>query len=209
LSDTVFAPEDTAAAFRFAAFWWRSLVGAVEEDQWGAPGLGEWTVKELVAHGNRAFKTVVEYVEGGVKDPTPIFTAADYVRTVLGEETPHVHIAERGRQEAAAVDDVVTATDELAEAALRIVATRPGDTDVHLFVGEMELGQYLATRVMELVVHGLDLSRAIGLPTNPPPAALDITLRLLVDLASAEHTAAMINLLTGRPAALPLPNLLE
>lgn len=209
MTDRVFDPEETAAAYRFAAHWWRSLVGAIEDDQWALPGLGEWSVKELVAHGNRAFKTVNEYLEGDTKDPTVLFTAADYVRTVLGEETPHVHIAARARDEAAARDDWVTATDELAEEALRQVAARPGDTTVHLFVGEMELGQYLATRVMEVVVHGLDLSRAIGLPTTPPTAALSVTLAVLLDLAPADDQAAIVRLLTGRDAPLPLTNVLD
>ena len=47
--------------------------------------LGEWTVRELVAHGARAFKTVAEYVEGEPKDPTRIATAAEYFRIVLAE----------------------------------------------------------------------------------------------------------------------------
>ena len=44
MEDTTFDPEATAAAYRFAVHWWRSLVGATEGEQWDQPGLGEWTV---------------------------------------------------------------------------------------------------------------------------------------------------------------------
>ncbi len=209
MEDTTFDPEATAAAYRFAVHWWRSLVGATEGEQWDQPGLGEWTVRELVAHGNRALSTVTDYLQGDTKDPTEIHTAADYFRIVLAEETPHLHIAARARQEAAATDDLLMATDELAEAALGEVAARPGDTVVHLFVGEMHLGQYLATRIVELVAHGLDLSRAIGLPTTPPAVATRVALAVLTDLASADDLAALVQLLTGRDAVFPLTHVLD
>ena len=38
---------------------------------WDEPGLDAWTARELVVHGDRAYRTVVEYLEGEVKDPTP------------------------------------------------------------------------------------------------------------------------------------------
>lgn len=202
MPDQLFEDGVTADAFRFASHWWRSIVGAVDDHQWDLPGLGEWTVRELVAHADRAYRTIVEYVEGDTKDPTEIPSAAAYFRTVLAEQTPHVHIAARGRSDAAARSDWLVATDELADQAERTVAERPGDTIVHLFVGEMRLDQYLATRVVELVVHGLDLSAAIGLPTNPPPEAMRVALLVLVDLADADQTAEVLRLLTGRQASL-------
>ena len=58
------------------------------------------------------------------------------------------------------------------------MAARAADTIVHLFVGEMTLDQYLATRVVELVVHGLDLAAAIDLPTPAPGAAARVVARL-------------------------------
>src|SRR3954470_5667157 len=111
MADRTFDDLDALAAFREAAHWWRSLVGGVDDHQWGLPGLGDWTVRELVAHGARAFKTVSDYVEGDVKDPTRIDTAAQYFRIVLAEQTPHIHIANRARKEAQMETDWVEATD--------------------------------------------------------------------------------------------------
>jgi len=208
MTDRTFTFDETAGAFREAAHWWRSLVGGIDDHQWDLMALGEWNVRELVAHTNRAFKTISEYLQGDVKDPTRIDTAAQYVRVVLAEQTPHVHISARARREARDRDDWVVATDELAADALQIVDNMPADKDLHLFVGEMRLDQYLATRVMELVVHGSDLSEVIRIPAAPPVRAARVTLDVLLDLSTAEDLGSIARLLTGRAGSLPLANVL-
>ncbi len=211
MADPIFERDEVTAAFRYASHWWRSLVGAVEDERWDGPALGEWTVRELVAHTNRAYKTILTYVEGDVKDPTPIGTAPEYFRIVLAEETPHVHIAARARQEVReyAGADPVVVTEALAAKAVKLVDAAPADTVMHLFVGEMVLPQYLATRVVELVVHGLDLAAAIALPTEPPVEAANVALATLVALARPSDLSSMLRLLTGRAADLPLRNVLS
>ena len=209
MADHLFEMHETAGAYRAASHWWRSLVGGVDDHQWDQAALGEWSVRELVAHTNRAYKTVLDYVTGDVKDPTPIYSAAGYFRLVLAEETPHVHIAERGRQEAAALADPVATTDGLAGSVDAFLAKAAADTPMHLFVGEMQLDQYLATRVVELVVHGLDLSAAIDLPTNPPTHAMRVAITVLLELAGDDDLASVARLLTGRAASLPLTNVLD
>lgn len=199
MSDTAFTIEVTADAFRFASHWWRSIVGAVDDDGWDRPGLGEWTVRELVAHADRAYRTVIDYLTGETVDPTPIATAAEYFRIVLAEETPHVHIAARAKREATTHEDWVVATDELALHCEKLIVDTPGDAICHLMVGEMELAQYLATRVVELVVHGMDLADAIGLEVNPPPASAQVVVQVLLDLAGEAGMAHGIRALTGRP----------
>ena len=208
MADHIFDAGETAAAFRYASSWWRSVVGAIDDHQWDEPAVGEWTVRELVAHGDRAYKTVLEYLEGDTKDPTEIYSAASYFRTVLAEQTPHVHIAARARREALEHRDWLAATDELGEQAERLVTMRAGDTPVHTFVGEMLLDQYLATRIVELVVHGLDLSAAIDLPTSAPRSATRIALSVLLDLASDDEQSDILRRLTGRQASASLRNLL-
>ena len=208
MADHIFESHETLSAFHGASRWWRSIVGAVDDHRWEQAALGEWSVRELVAHTNRAYKTVIDYTQGDVKDPTTIYSAAGYFRTVLGEETPHVHIANRARREAAEREDWMAATDELGDEAERTVSALSGEAPVHTFVGEMMLDQYLATRVVELVVHGLDLSAAIDLPTPPPVDAGRVALTVLLDLAVADDIGGILRLLTGRPASLPLANVL-
>jgi hypothetical protein len=204
----VFDFAEVATAFRYASQWWRSVVGAVDERRWDQAALGEWSVRELVAHTNRAYKTLIAYADGEVKDPTPIDTAAGYFRIVLAEQTPHMHIAARARKEAAEHDDWVVATDEVATVAGRLLDDLAPHHTMHLFVGEMPFDQYLATRVVELVVHGIDLAAAIDLPTTPPVESAKVALIVLFDLAEPDDVASVLRLLTGRPASLPLANAL-
>jgi uncharacterized protein (TIGR03083 family) len=201
MSDNVFSIEETSDAFRFASHWWRSIVGAVDDEGWDRPGLGEWTVRELVAHTDRAYRTVIDYLTGDTVDPTSIATAAEYFRLVLAEETPHVHIAARAKREAVEHDDWVATTDELALHCEKLIVDTPGDAICHLMVGEMALAQYLATRVVELVVHGLDLADAIGLEVNPPPVSAEVAVRVLLDLAGDAGMGTAIRALTGRPVS--------
>lgn len=208
MADRTFTMAESSEAFRAAAHWWRSLVGGIEDHQWALMALGEWNVTELVAHTSRAFTTVVDYSRGSVKDPTPIASAAEYFRIVLAEETPHLHIAARARTEASAHTDWLQATDDRWAAAAQVIDNTPGEQLMHLFVGEMPLRQYLATRVVELAVHGLDLGTAIGIPSNPPPAAARLALEVLLDLSTGDDTTSLLRLLTGRDGRLPLTNVL-
>lgn len=211
MSDPIFERDEVTAAFRFASHWWRSLVGAVTDDRWPQPALGEWNLIELVAHTNRVYTTLLDYVEGPTKDPTPIASASQYLRIVLAEQTPHVHIAERGRQEAARYGgrDPIVMTENLAARALKLVEAAPAETVMHLFVGEMVLPQYLATRIVELVVHGTDLSTAIGLPSDPPKEAVRIAHSVLAALATPADLVGLVRTMTGRQPARPLRNLLD
>ena len=61
MADRTFSADEATAAFREAAHWWRSLVGGIDDHQWDQHGLGDWTVRQLVAHGARAFRTVADY----------------------------------------------------------------------------------------------------------------------------------------------------
>jgi hypothetical protein len=208
MTDRTFTHAETLGAFRQAAHWWRSLVGGVEDHQWDQGGLGEWSVRELVAHGGRALRTVADYLTGDTKDPTEVPTAAEYFRIVLAEQTPHVHIANRARAESREHPDWILATDQLWTAADLALARATGATAVHTFVGEMRLDQYLATRVVELVVHGTDLARAIDLPSPPPFDAAKVAVGVLVDLSTAEDLATIGRMLTGRRGNPPLANVL-
>lgn len=89
-----------------------------------------------------------------------------------------------------------------------------GEWDVRALVGHtsrslltveaylaMRLSDYLPTRTFELVVHTLDLARALGLRLEPPPAAATAALHLAVDLAVAGDAAGTLLLTaTGRGA---------
>ena len=67
--------------------------------------------------------------------------------------------------------------------------------------GGIRLSAYLPTRVFELVVHGLDICRAVGREDAPPLAAQRLALGLAGDLAAARGLGPELLLaLTGRSA---------
>lgn len=209
MADRTFDYDQVRTAFRYASQWWRSIVGAIPDEQWDRPALGEWSVQELVAHTSRAYRTIPEYIGGDVKDPTPIATAAEYFRVVLAEETPHLHIAARGKREATLETDWVSAIDRLANEVVALVDSLPADKELHLFVGVMHLDQYLVTRITELIVHGLDLAAAIDMPTEPPVEASRMVADLFLDLARPSDLSGIIRLLTGRTTSQPLTHVLD
>jgi hypothetical protein len=103
----------------------------------------------------------------------------------------------------------VSATDDLAARAGTLVERSAPDLPMHLMVGEMQLDQYLATRVVELVVHGLDLARALDIATPAPIESARVALTVLLDLASGDDVSQVVRLLTGRTADLPLTHVLS
>lgn len=142
---------ETAAAgpFYAASQFFVDAVAAVPPDFYERRWSDEWTVLDLIAHGNRANVLVVEYYER----PVPV-AGPEYV---LPE-----NVAARGRQ--AALDlgtDPVAAVRAASERALSVVASAPDDATVGTPFGEQVLDVYLESRIAELVLHGLDLDSGV------------------------------------------------
>lgn len=199
MADRTFTRDEAVSAFGIAATWFVGAVRAVEDHQWDLPGVGEWTVRELVAHTVRAFRTVDQYLDGTARDPTPLPSAAAYFRTVLAEDDPHRHIAERARREVPDLgDEPVGVAEELADRVSRIIDRAPAPTLVHTFVGVIALPDYLATRVVELVVHTLDLAAALGLDLPVPPLPGRMAIQVMADLVDDDYMADVLFAVTGR-----------
>ena len=93
-------PLDERAAFQRAAAWFRSTVDRVG-DRWDQPGLGEWTVRDLVGHTSRSLVTVETYLDAEPGEVTVGSAVAYYVAVRQASSGPAV--AERGRQAGAAL----------------------------------------------------------------------------------------------------------
>ncbi|MDQ6697342.1 MAG: maleylpyruvate isomerase N-terminal domain-containing protein [Actinomycetota bacterium] len=199
MADRSFTHNEAVAAFGLASDCFLGAVRTIDDDQWELPGLGEWNVRELVAHTVRAFRTVDQYLDGTVRDPTPLASAAEYYRMVLAEDQPHIHIAVRARREAPDLgDDPIATAETLADQARRSGERAPAATPVHTFVGVIALADYLATRVVELVVHTLDLAAALGLDLVVPPAPARMAVQVLTDLVDDDYLGDLLLALTGR-----------
>ncbi len=192
---------DERAAFRAASAWFLTTVDGVG-DRWSEPGLGEWTVRDLVGHTSRSLVTVETYLAAEPGEVT-VASALDYYLAIREASTGPA-VAERGRQAGAAMGaDPVGFLAGLAERVLAKVESAADDAFVATIAGGMRLIDYLPTRTFELVVHTADLAAALDAPSDPPAEAADSALHLAAQLAR-EHGAAVDVLLalTGRR---PLP----
>jgi hypothetical protein len=96
------------------------------------------------------------------------------------------------------IDPLGEAENTIAQV-LALVASTADDDPVNTFAGQITLIEYLATRVVELGVHTLDLQRATGQSPELHPDTSAVVLSVLTQLASP---APLILALTGR-ASLP------
>lgn len=191
----------TAEHLREAAYAYADLVARIRPDQWAGPGLGEWDLRALVGHTSRSLVTVETYL-GQPAETERLTSPAAYLSAVATVDPATV--AGRGRAAGAALgDEPAGLVRDLVDRVLPLVA---GDDDplVTTALGGMRLRQYLPTRTFELVVHGLDIARAAGLPAPAyGPALLGEVLTLTAEAAVLGGRGPELLLaLTGRS---PLP----
>ena len=180
-------------AFGAASRFFVEAVGLVPASAWPQRGLGNWTVVELVAHGNRAHTTVEEYL----LRPRPAEPAGS---SYFSDEA----VAKRGRAAVAALGaDPAAAVAAASERSIALVDRTPANATLGSPAGTMALGAYLPSRIAELTVHGLDVAAAVGLELAAPPLALVESLRFVTGrLVKKGEGEAVLLALTGR-AQLP------
>ena len=178
-------PRTSVAAFAAEC---RSIVGTLEgipADAWDRPALGQWTLHELVAHLLRAITRVPAYLDQPVEGNTDAGSLPDrvsYFQMDLAGQAPA--IAERARQDAASLDRarVVETFTRATQEALGRIGALPVDHVMQTLRGPMLLEEYLATRVLELVVHHMDVRAALDLPPESDPTAARLTMAILEGL---------------------------
>ena len=194
------------AAFVEASEFVLEVIDAVEDPQWELPGLGMWTVRELAVHTSRAWTTLILYA--GRTGEVTIHSSVEYFVAALSSG-PDVHdqVAQRSREQAASLAEPVSQdAHRLFREAENVLERTPADQVMATFAGGIRLVDYLPTRVVELVVHGIDLCAAVGRSPAVPVGAMELTLEVLVDLATERPAildpADLVRALTGRA---PLP----
>lgn len=199
--------DDVTALYLDAADTFVQLVERVRPHQWSARGLGVWNVRALTGHTSRAMVTVLTYLDrpATTEDvPTP----DRYFALIAGQTANEQAVAARGRQagEALGADPakaVQVLRDEVAD---RLRGADP-DSVITTIAGGMRVRAYLPTRTFELVVHSLDIARAIGSTVTFAPEVethvAELAARVAVDLG---HGRALLETLTGRRAWPPGAN---
>jgi uncharacterized protein (TIGR03083 family) len=173
---------------------------AIGPQHWDRQGaLGDWSVRELTAHTLRAFITIDGYLSAQPTTDRVLADASEYYQTVLTDVSVHQGVNARARQAGRQLIDPLGEAENTIAQVLALVASTADDEPVNTFAGQITLVEYLATRVVELGVHTLDLQRATGQLPELHPDTSAVVLSVLTQLASP---APLILALTGR-ASLP------
>jgi uncharacterized protein (TIGR03083 family) len=187
-------------SFGIASEAFIGLVGRIDAEQWGDPGLGVWTVRDLVGHTSRAISTVETYLAA---EPAPVMNVPDaetYYSEVMERYTDNDAIAARGvaAGEQLGEDPVATLT-ALVVRASAAASAEPPDRLVSIGPLGIPFAEYLRTRVFELVVHGFDIARATGLEHGIPESVIAETAALAARVAARKGRGDEVLLaLTGR-----------
>lgn len=141
--------------------------------------LGDWTVRELIAH----LAVVVDHVCDIVERPAPAAREISLPNWPFATVSAAARVDEVVREAADGVagDAPAALLDEAAERWARVVPGAPDDRLVATRVGAMRLDDFLVTRCVELVVHADDLAAATGLEVRHERQALATATRLLAD----------------------------
>ncbi|MDY6996285.1 MAG: maleylpyruvate isomerase N-terminal domain-containing protein [Actinomycetota bacterium] len=193
--------------FASAVGGFTELARLIPDSAWDGPGLGEWTVRDLVGHTSRALTTVSTYLQhptdrAADTDAVGYYVAVREIAAGLGS----ADVAERGRQAGRDLGEhPVAAIEALAARALADVDDAADADPVLEVIGglRIRLGAYLPTRTFELAVHCLDIAGAVGIDRSPPAAVLAdaAALAARVGVALGAGPAVLLTL-TGR-ATLP------
>ena len=189
--DTTFPERD---AFALAAASVLDLAGSPEVARaWEAPSALEgMTVGGLAGHLVVAVEMTLTLMDrpvppdAEVADPYAFFGDNRLEGPAAADERARRIVAGAEDMGAAGQRDVLSRLTEAVAAVER--ATAGADPDRLVATNRLpdagaRLADYLATRVVELVVHGDDLAVSVGVVWNPPAAAAYVACRLLLDLA--------------------------
>lgn len=189
---------EVRVAYEAAADWFLAVVESVRDDQWDEPGLGVWTVRELAAHALRSFSLIGEYTQTDGQAPLTVSSAAGYYEAIFSQDRAALHagVAARGKESATALGD--SPADTIRATATAVLTLLPCLADDRACVtpfGTLRLVDYMHTRIIEMVVHGLDLCRAVGHPMNAPVTSARLALGPLVQFGDPSRLLLAI---TGR-----------
>ena len=188
-------------AYESAAGWFVNTVEQVGPTQWEQPGLGVWTVRDLVGHTSRALLTVELYLAQPAAQ-REIMRPVDYLLRAQAGLADPTSVAARGREAGVALgSNPMAAVREIAARVLAQVQTTPDEALVSTPVGGIRLIDYLPSRIFELAVHTLDIAAALPVTVTLPAPVAAVALHLLADLAlQPDKAAALLLAATGRRA---------
>jgi len=152
---------------------------------WARPALGSWTLAELLAHLVRGVTRLTAYADEPVDPAAAVVDRVAYYRYDAAATAPAV--ARRAVDLAREVD-AETLPALFAEGwreDAQVAAELPADRLVASARGPIRVDEFLATRVLEVVIHHADVRAALDLAPGPTPVAGRMAADLLEGLLGA------------------------
>ncbi|BBH71382.1 hypothetical protein ACTI_80670 [Actinoplanes sp. OR16] len=200
---------DYRRTYRSAAIAFADLVSRIPPDRLDGPGLGEWTLRDLLGH---TVSSALRQVPQALSQQAPMLVVP----------APEAYFAAVHRAPKELLAAARTASTDDARATGKALGDNPADA-VSGFVGQataalaaagdddlittpaggMRVRDWLPTRTFELTVHATDAAEASGQPISLDPDTLAETAALAARIAAAIGEGQVaLRALTGR-ASLP------
>jgi uncharacterized protein (TIGR03083 family) len=209
--------DDAAKPFREAAAAFAEIVDRPEVGRaWEQPSaLDGYSVGAIVGHVNAAIGWLGPLLDAPAQPdlhPTPLDDLLRFVHGLKidpdGADRHPRHDILRDQSERAARHGWESNRDKFRGLAERLTARLEGESADRLLDLRptvpcvVRLGDWLPTRVLELVVHGDDLATSVGIDAPPPPEAAAVAIDFMLAVARATHgNLAVIRALARRERA--------
>jgi len=178
--------DDVQHGFTEAA---EGLADFIDNDawEWWSPALGDWNLLDLTNHMIRAVTAPVRYLAEPEPTGVTLSSAAGYYAIYLAEraEDPgldEIVAAAGAGHELVAGNVVETFRTAVADGTGAVAGLDPY-RKIQTPFGAMRSVDYLPTRTLELVVHGLDFAHAVDSTWEVPSTALSQAMGLLSEIA--------------------------
>jgi len=179
-----------------------ATLAVLSEDEWARPTLlrpandaPPWTVLELAAHMD-IFMAITLGLMGEPQQAPPGIDGPSFcIACSDGSQGAMLYQYMADHAKGHTPGTILEAVHGTFKSALEGARNNPPDTIGPAFYGLMRLDEFMATRTVETVVHGLDLTDALGRPPLPMPKAVPIAAAMLDEVLARTKIA-------GRPADL-------
>jgi len=185
-------------------------IGEAAAQDWNGPGLGEWSLRDLMGHAVSSGLREVVAAFDRQPSSTPVIRSPEAYYALAGQVDPAVYAAavasstEDARRTGLALSaGLVTTVHDLVDVASRKVLEASPSAVVVTAAGAMILDEWLPTRIFELAVHGLDIASRTGATFVASEEVVGQALVLAARIAVVTGDGpAVLRALTGR-AELP------
>jgi hypothetical protein len=179
-----------------------SFVRRLDADSWSKPtkltpydpDTPPWTVKELVAHIDISVGLTVGFLDS-VQSGQPGRDRVSFFIADRSQVAPIVYDYAKGLADQHTAASLTDKLSETFRASIAGVGNHAPDTIGSGFFALMRLDEWVPTRTVEAVVHGLDLVDSLDAPVFARPAGVATTAAIMDELLGRRTVA-------GRPADL-------